>query len=78
MTDKELILNFISQYDRPFNAEVIAQLTSVSRDVIERILPELIQDRAIKQIEVVLQSTSEPTASKPGSVISTTGAGLSA
>ena len=22
MTDKELILNFISQYDRPFNAEL--------------------------------------------------------
>jgi len=51
MTDKELILNFINQYDRPFNAEVIAQLTSVSRAVIERILPELIQGRVIKQIE---------------------------
>lgn len=51
MTDKELILNFVNQYDRPFNAEVIAQLTSVSRVVIERKLPELIQDRAIKQID---------------------------
>ena len=51
MTDKELILNFISQYDRPFNAEVIAQLTNVSRIVIERTLPELIQNQAIKQID---------------------------
>ena len=51
MTDKELILNFISQYDRPFNAELTAQLTSVSIDAIERLLPELLQSQAIKQIE---------------------------
>ncbi len=51
MTDKELILNFVNQYDRPFNAGVIAQLTSVNNDVIENILPELIQSQAIKQIE---------------------------
>ena len=51
MTDKELILNFISQYDRPFNAELTAKLTSVSREAIEMLLPELIQSQAIKQIE---------------------------
>ncbi|HOY83770.1 MAG TPA: hypothetical protein PLQ80_00540 [Candidatus Syntrophosphaera sp.] len=51
MTDKELILNFINQYDRPFNAELTAQLTNVSRDTIEKLLPELIQSQAIKQIE---------------------------
>ena len=51
MKNKELILNFINQYDRPFNTEVIAQLTSVSRAVIKRLLPELIQSQAIKQIE---------------------------
>ena len=51
MTDKELILNFINQYDRPFNAEVIAQLTNVSIDAIESLLPELIQSHAIKQLE---------------------------
>ena len=51
MTDKELILNFISQYDRPFNAELTAQLTDVSRDVVEKLLPELLQSQAIKQIE---------------------------
>jgi len=51
MTDKELILNFVNQYDRPFNADVIAQMTSISIDVIETQLPELLQSQAIKQIE---------------------------
>lgn len=51
MTNKELILNFISQYDRPFNAELTARLTNVSIDAIERLLPELLQSQAIKIIE---------------------------
>ncbi len=51
MTEKELILNFISQYNRPFNPELTAELTYVSRDTIEKLLPELIQSQAIKQIE---------------------------
>ncbi|PKN72325.1 MAG: hypothetical protein CVU50_08005 [Candidatus Cloacimonetes bacterium HGW-Cloacimonetes-3] len=51
MTEKELILNFVNQYDRPFNAEVIAQLTNMSINAIESLLPELIQSQAIKQIE---------------------------
>ena len=51
MTDKELILNFINQYDRPFNAEVIAQLTSIPAEVIDQTLPELIKSQAIKLIE---------------------------
>ena len=49
--DKELILNFINQYDRPFNAEVIAQMTRVSKEAVEQLLPELHQSKAIKQIE---------------------------
>jgi len=51
MTDKELILNFINQYDRLFNAELIAKLTSVTIEVTEMLLPELLQSQAIKQIE---------------------------
>ena len=51
MTEKEMILNFIRQYDRPFNAVVIAGLTSIEADIIEQTLPELIQGQAIKQIE---------------------------
>ena len=51
MTDRELILNFINQYDRPFNAELIAKLTSTNKEAIEHLLPELLQSQAIKQIE---------------------------
>jgi len=51
MTNKELILNFVNQYDRPFNAELISKLTSVSIEATEKLLPELLQSQAIKQIE---------------------------
>ncbi len=51
MTDKDLILNFINQYDRLFNAELISKLTSVNIEVTEKLLPELLQSQAIKQIE---------------------------
>ncbi len=51
MTNKELILNFINQYDRPFNAELISKLTSVSIEATEELLPELLRSQAIKQIE---------------------------
>ncbi|MDD2228088.1 MAG: hypothetical protein PHY48_01605 [Candidatus Cloacimonetes bacterium] len=51
MTDKELILNFVNQYDRPFNAELIAQLTNINPVIIEQILPDLINQQTIKQIE---------------------------
>lgn len=51
MTNKELILNFVNQYDRPFNAELISKLTSVSKEATEKQLPELLQSQAIKQIE---------------------------
>ena len=49
--DKELILNFINQYDKPFNAEAIAQMTNISLDVIKAQLPGLLQSQVIKQIE---------------------------
>lgn len=51
MTNKELILNFVNQYDRPFNAELISKLTSVSIEATVKLLPELLQSQAIKQIE---------------------------
>ncbi|PKN80539.1 MAG: hypothetical protein CVU48_01525 [Candidatus Cloacimonetes bacterium HGW-Cloacimonetes-1] len=51
MTDRELILNFINQYDRPFNTDTIAQLTSIQADIIDQILPKLLQSQAIKPIE---------------------------
>jgi hypothetical protein len=51
MTDKELILNFINQYDRLFDAELISKLTSVSKEAVDKLLPEMLQSQAIKQIE---------------------------
>ena len=51
MTGREIMINFVSQYDRPFNAEVVAQLTNVNMDAVVRLLPELIQVQVIKQIE---------------------------
>jgi biotin operon repressor len=51
MTDNDLILNFINQYDRPFNAELVSKMTSVSREAIEKLLPELLQGQSIKQKE---------------------------
>lgn len=48
MTDKEIIINFVNQYDRPFDAELTAQLTGVSIDAIEKLIPELLQCQAIK------------------------------
>ncbi len=51
MTDKELILNFVNQYDRPFNAESIAKMTNVGIEATAELLFELLQSQAIKQIE---------------------------
>ena len=51
MTDREIIINFINQYDRPFNAELTSKLTSVSIEATEKLLPELLQSQAIKLIE---------------------------
>jgi hypothetical protein len=51
MTEKELILNFVNQYDRPFNTDVITQLTNIGTDIINQVLLELLQTQKIKQIE---------------------------
>ena len=51
MTDKDLILNFINQYDRLFNAELISKLTNASIEATEELLPELLQSQTIKQLE---------------------------
>jgi hypothetical protein len=51
MTDNELILNFINQYGKPFNANTIAKFTSIDITAIETQLPSLIENQAIKQIE---------------------------
>jgi len=51
MTDQELILNFVNQYSRPFNAETIAKFTNIDISRITEQLPKLIESQVIKQIE---------------------------
>jgi len=51
MTDQELIVNFMNQYSKPFNAETIAKFTNLSINTIIDQLPELIENQTIKQIE---------------------------
>lgn len=51
MTDDKLILNFVNQYSKPFNAETIAKFTNLSiRTVTEQLLT-LMENQVIKQIE---------------------------
>ncbi|MBM4398843.1 MAG: hypothetical protein FJ041_00730 [Candidatus Cloacimonetes bacterium] len=51
MTDNELILNFVNQYSKPFNAETIAKFTNIDIITIKEQLAKLIEDQTIKQIE---------------------------
>lgn len=51
MTDNELILNFVNQYGKPFNAETIAKFTIMDIITITKLLPTLIENQTIKQIE---------------------------
>lgn len=51
MTDPELIVNFVNEYGRPFNAETIAKFTNLSIISVTDHLPKLLDDQTIKQIE---------------------------
>ena len=51
MTDQELILNFVNQYNRPFDAEVIAKFTDLRTVIITEQLTILIDNQTIKLIE---------------------------
>jgi len=51
MTDNELIINFVNQYGKPFDANTIAKFTSIDIIVITEQLPTLIENQTIKQIE---------------------------
>lgn len=51
MTNNELILNFIDQYGKPFDAHTIAKFTSIDIPIITEQLLKLIENQTIKQIE---------------------------
>jgi len=51
MTDNELILNFINQYNKPFDANIIANFTNIEITTITELLPTLIDKQIIKQVD---------------------------
>lgn len=50
MTNKELILNFVYQYRKPFNVETIGNMVNLEPEVIEPIIVELLAENTIKLI----------------------------
>lgn len=50
MTARELVLNFVNQYNKPFDAELIANLTGLDVEEVEPVMVEMIRDKTIKLI----------------------------
>lgn len=50
MTTRELVLNFVNQYNKPFDAELIANMTGLDIDDVEPVMVEMIRDKTIKLI----------------------------
>jgi predicted transcriptional regulator len=50
MTPKDLLLNFVRQYKKPFSVESAANLTGLPASEIEQMLPELITENLVKRI----------------------------
>ena len=55
MTARELVLNFVNQYNKPFDVPLIANMTGLEIEEIEPIITELLKDKSIK-----LASNREP------------------
>jgi DNA-binding Lrp family transcriptional regulator len=55
MTAKDLVLNFVNQYNKPFDAALIANMTGLEIEEVEPIITELVKDKTIK-----LASKREP------------------
>ena len=50
MTTRELVLNFVNQYNKPFDAELIANMTGLDIEEVEPVMVEMIRDKTIKLI----------------------------
>ncbi len=50
MTSKELVLNFVNQYRKPFDAKLIAEMTGLGVNDVEPIISDLVADGIIKRI----------------------------
>lgn len=55
MTARELVLNFVNQYRKPFDVPLIVNMTGLEIEEIEPIITELLKDKTIK-----LASNREP------------------
>ena len=55
MTARELVLNFVNQYNKPFDAALIANMTGLEIKEVEPIISELLKNKTIK-----LASKREP------------------
>lgn len=50
MTARELVLNFVNQYNKPFDVELIANMTGLDIDDVEPVMVEMIRNKTIKLI----------------------------
>lgn len=50
MTSKELVLNFVNQYRKPFDANLIAEMTGLDVNDVDPIISDLVADGTIKRI----------------------------
>jgi DNA-binding Lrp family transcriptional regulator len=50
MTSRELVLNFVNQYRKPFDANLIAEMTGLGVNDVKPIISDLVADGTIKRI----------------------------
>ena len=50
MTARELVLNFVNQYNKPFDSPLVANMTGLDIDDVEPVMVEMIKDKTIKLI----------------------------
>ena len=50
MNARELVINFVNQYRKPFDAALIANMTGLDIEEVEPIMVEMIKDKTIKLI----------------------------
>lgn len=50
MTTRELVLNFVNQYNKPFDVPLIANMTGLEIEEVEPVMVEMIRNKTIKLI----------------------------
>ncbi len=52
MTNKNIIRNFVNQYRKPFNTEILAELTGIETKTVRRSIRTLLANKEIKCISI--------------------------